>query len=347
MISRELLLQQWVAEQLGLDNVALQTVSGDASFRRYFRAETGSPQGLSTIIAVDSPPEKENNEDFIRIARCLVDHGFNAPEVMAVDASRGFMLLSDLGDHLLLPELNSLSVEKHYAVAMEVLQGLQSQLKPETLPLPSYDYMRLMDEMALFSDWFIPRYLGYTLTAEQEAALLHAYELLAQSALAQPQVFVHRDYHARNIMLLEDNKQGLIDFQDAVWGPISYDLVSLLRDCYVRWPREQTLAWASGYFHQARKAGLLDASCSEADFLQYFEWMGMQRHFKAVGIFSRLNYRDDKPVYLGDIPRTYSYLLEVSAAYDELAALHAVLKDLAVCLMDKNPDAVTLLEPLL
>lgn len=347
MISRELLLQQWVAKQLGLDHVVLQTVSGDASFRRYFRAETANAQGLRTVIAVDSPPEKENNEDFIRIARCLTDHGFNAPEIMAVDASRGFMLLSDLGDRLLLPELSSLSVEKHYTVAMEVLQALQSQLTPQALPLPSYDHARLMDEMALFSDWFVPRYLGYTLAVEQEAALLHAYELLAQSALAQPQVFVHRDYHARNIMLLEENKQGLIDFQDAVWGPISYDLVSLLRDCYVRWPREQTLAWAAGYFHQAQKVGLLDAQCSEADFLQYFEWMGMQRHFKAVGIFSRLNYRDDKPVYLGDIPRTYSYLLEVSAVYDELAALHAVLKDLAVCLIEKNTDAAPLLEPLL
>lgn len=346
MISRELLLQQWVAEHLGQNHVVLQTVSGDASFRRYFRAETGRVQGPSSVIAVDSPPEKENNEDFIRIARCLVDHGFNAPEVMAVDVSRGFMLLSDLGDRLLLPELNSLSVEKHYAVAMETLRALQSQLKPGELPLPSYDHTRLMGEMALFSDWFIPRYLDYTLAAEQEAVLLHGYALLAQSALAQPQVFVHRDYHARNIMLLEDNKQGLIDFQDAVWGPITYDLVSLLRDCYMRWPREQTLAWASAYFHQAKEVGLLDAQYSEVDFLQAFEWMGMQRHFKAVGIFSRLNYRDDKPVYLGDIPRTYSYLLEVSAAYEELAALHAVLKDLAVCLMDKNPDAVTLLEPL-
>ena len=169
MVAREILLQQWVAEQLGLDCLTLQTVSGDASFRHYFRAPTGGAQGASSVIAVDSPPEKENNEDFIRIARCLTGHGFNAPEILAVDEVRGFMLLSDLGDRLLLPELNTSTVEKHYEVAMETLLALQSQIKPEELPLQSYDYKRLMDEMALFSDWFIPRYLRYTLSAEQKA----------------------------------------------------------------------------------------------------------------------------------------------------------------------------------
>ncbi|MBL4608711.1 MAG: phosphotransferase [Pseudomonadales bacterium] len=345
MESRELLLQKWVSEQLGYDLAQLQTVSGDASFRRYFRAETGDADSAKTVIAVDSPPETENNPDFIRIARCLVNNGFNAPNILAVDEVRGFMLLSDLGDRLLLPELNARSVEQQYGIAMETLRALQSQLKPEALPLPLYDQARLMDEMALFSDWFVPRYLGYTLSGDQQGMMLKAYGKLAKSALSQPEVFVHRDYHARNIMLLEDNKQGLIDLQDAVWGPITYDLVSLLRDCYVRWPREQTLAWASDYFNQAQAAGLLDTTWTEAGFLQCFEWMGMQRHFKAVGIFSRLNYRDNKPVYLGDIPRTYSYLLEVSAAYEELADLHGVLKDLAILLMDKNPDAVELLKP--
>ena len=347
MISRDVLFQQWVAGQLGLEEVVLEVVSGDASFRHYFRAKLPVAGDAGTVIAVDSPPEKENNEDFLRIARCLVAHGFHAPEIVAVDVQRGFMLLSDLGDRLLLPELNENTVESHYGVAMETLLALQKELKPEALPLPHYDDKRLMDEMALFSDWFIRCHLDYALNPEQEKTLQDGYELLAKSALAQPQVFVHRDYHARNIMLLEDKRQGLIDFQDAVWGPMTYDLVSLLRDCYVRWPREQSLSWAAAYFRQAQERALLPAEYQEVNFLQEFEWMGAQRHLKAIGIFSRLNHRDNKPVYLGDIPRTYSYLLEVSSAYPELAAMQEVLKELALCLMNKTPSAKTFFEDLI
>ncbi|MBV1869888.1 MAG: phosphotransferase [Gammaproteobacteria bacterium] len=355
MISRDDLFQQWVAEQLELEQVDLQTVSGDASFRHYFRvtlpelspkleADFGKSQ---TVIAVDSPPEKEKNQEFLRIARCLVDHGFNAPVIKAVNEKQGFMLLSDLGDRPMLPELDTHTVEKHYAAAMETLCALQKEIKPAALVLPHYDHQRLMDEMALFPDWFICCHLGCSLRPDQDKGLHDACELLAQSALAQPQVFVHRDYHSRNIMLLDDNQQGLIDFQDAVWGPITYDLVSLLRDSYVRWPREKSLAWAAGYFRQALAEGLLPEGYQEKDFLKQFEWMGAQRHLKVVGIFSRLKHRDDKPVYLDDIPCTYANLLEVCGAYEELAGLHGLLQELARALITKTPSAAELMEPLI
>lgn len=337
MPSRELLLEQWLLQQLSADTLALQVVSGDASFRRYFRVTL---PGLSTtLIAVDSPPDKESNAEFVQIARVLFAKGFGVPEVKALDMAQGFLLLSDLGKRLLLPELNEQTVGRHYGNAMQTLLALQGRIKQADLPLPHYDSKRLQAEMALFSEWFIPRYLEYTLKPDQQQILQNAFQCLTDSALEQPLVFVHRDYHARNLMLLDNDQQAMIDFQDAVWGPMTYDLVSVLRDCYVRWPRQQTLGWASDYFHAAASAGLVPENCTEARFLRWFEWMGVQRHLKATGIFARLNYRDQKPVYLGDIPRTYSYMLETTAAYPELAAMNRVLKALAELLLIKNPAA--------
>lgn len=347
MQTRAFLLQQWVAEQLGSGEIALQSVSGDASFRRYFRVNLPSNNAVTSLIAVDSPPDKENNQDFIHIAQTLFAKGFFVPEIKAVDIAQGFMLLSDLGDRLLLSELNEDNVEQHYQTAMSSLLRLQSTIKPEELSLPQYDQSRLLSEMTLFTDWFIPCYLEYTLSPGQARDVQQGFQLLAASALEQPTVFVHRDYHARNLMLLETGQQAMIDFQDALWGPVTYDLVSILRDCYVRWPRERSLHWAKQYFAEASKIGLLPSACTELQFVQWFEWMGVQRHLKATGIFARLNYRDHKPVYLGDIPRTYSYMLEVTAAYPELASLHRVLLTLARHLMIKNPTAVTCLQALL
>lgn len=347
MQARALLLQQWVAEQLGAGTISLQSVSGDASFRRYFRVSLPLNNSVTTLIAVDSPPDKESNPEFIRIAQILFAKGFFVPEIKAVDVAQGFMLLSDLGDRLLLPELNEDNVEQHYQTAMSTLLRLQGTIKPDDLSLPQYDQSRLLSEMTLFTDWFIPCYLEYTLSPGQAQDVRQGFQLLAASALEQPVVFVHRDYHARNLMVLEAGQQAMIDFQDALWGPVTYDLVSVLRDCYVRWPRERTLHWARNYFAEASKIGLLPSACTESQFIQWFEWMGVQRHLKATGIFARLNYRDHKPVYLGDIPRTYSYMLEVTAAYPELASLHRVLLTLARHLMIKNPTAATWLQALL
>lgn len=343
MPERKFLLQQWVAKQLDMQEVTLHAVSGDASFRIYYRVGKDS----DSYIVVDSDPEKENNNDFIRIARSLFAHGFHAPEIFAAEDKMGFILLSDLGDQLLLPKLTTASVDTYYRSAMKTLRSLQAQLSPTQLSLPQYDHSLLMAEMSLFSDWFIERYIAYSLGQSERDSLNTAYEMLAGSALAQKLVFVHRDYHARNIMLLDNGELGLIDFQDAVWGPITYDLVSILRDCYIRWPRQQTLAWAADYFHAAQQQGILDSGERLEEFLRAFEWMGMQRHLKAVGIFSRLNFRDNKPVYLGDIPRTYRYLLEVAAAYPQLSSMSDVLKSLAVQLVEKDPEARNILQGLL
>jgi aminoglycoside/choline kinase family phosphotransferase len=347
MQARMLLLQQWVAEQLGAGTISLKAVSGDASFRRYFRVSLPLNNSVTTLIAVDSPPDKESNPEFIRIAQILFAKGFFVPEIKAVDVAQGFMLLSDLGDRLLLPELNEDNVDQHYQAAMSTLLRLQGTIKPDELSLPQYEQSRLLSEMTLFTDWFIPCYLEYTLSPGQAQDVRQGFQLLAASALEQPVVFVHRDYHARNLMVLETGQQAMIDFQDAVWGPVTYDLVSILRDCYVRWPRERTLHWARNYLVEAKKIGLLPLACTELQFVQWFEWMGVQRHLKATGIFARLNYRDHKPVYLSDIPRTYSYMLEVTAAYPELASLHRVLLTLAHHLMIKNPTAATWLKTLL
>lgn len=345
MSSREYLLQQWLLAQLHIEALDLQVVSGDASFRRYFRIRL--PGQNTSLIAVDSPPDKESNAEFVQIARTLFAKGFAVPEVKALDMEQGFLLLSDLGNRLLLPELNEGTVNDHYQQAMQTLVALQSHVKTTDLTLPLYDGKRLHAEMALFTEWFIPHYLEYPLKPDQQQTLQNAFDCLANSALEQPVVFVHRDYHARNLMLLDNQQLAMIDFQDAVWGPMTYDLVSVLRDCYVRWPRQQTLAWASDYFRAAVAAGLLPASCTEGQFLRWFEWMGVQRHLKATGIFARLNFRDHKPVYLGDIPRTYSYMLETTAAYPELAAMNSLLKDLAAVLVVKNPKALPWLETFL
>lgn len=345
MPSRELQLQQWLLQQTNVDTLTLQSVSGDASFRHYFRVTW--PGQSTPLIAVDSPPDKESNEEFVQIARVLFAKGFGVPEVKSLDLNQGFLLLSDLGNRLLLPELNESTVNDHYQQAMRVLLDLQSRVKTTDLTLPLYDGNRLHAEMALFTEWFIPHYLEYPLKPDQQQVLQNAFDCLVNSALEQPVVFVHRDYHARNLMLLDNQQLAMIDFQDAVWGPMTYDLVSVLRDCYVRWPRQQTLAWASVYYHAAVASGLLPASCTEGQFLRWFEWMGVQRHLKATGIFARLNYRDHKPVYLGDIPRTYSYMLETTAAYPELAAMNSLLKELAAVLVDKNPKALSWLQTFL
>ncbi|MBR9828589.1 MAG: phosphotransferase [Oceanospirillales bacterium] len=314
-------LSQWVQQQAADQEMQvgteLEPVSGDASFRRYFRVrgEEGS------WIVVDAPPEHEDCEPFIAIAQGWQALGIPVPRVIASDVENGFMLLDDFGDQLLLPALNEGSVEAHYAQALELLRQIQRATNPQ---LPPYDRVMLAREMALFPEWFLTRLLGLELSEDEYKLIGLVARLLIESAQAQPQVSVHRDYHARNLMLRDGGGLGVIDFQDAVQGPVTYDLVSLLRDCYIDWPDEQVRFWVEAFRQRLLKDGI---EVSEAGlFQQQFDLMGMQRHLKVLGIFSRLWLRDDKAGYLDDLPRTLAYVYRASARYEELDTFTRWLK---------------------
>lgn len=294
------------------DNWQCHMVSGDASFRRYFRIVDGS----ASWIGVDAPPDKENSAPFVEVVEAWQPLDVAVPQICSVDLTLGFMLLEDFGDVQYLSELNDASVERLYGLAFDELLKIQRCASLPARPLPAYDRPMLAREMALFQDWFLAELLGVTPDAAAQQALDNMYEQLTVSALAQPQVCVHRDYHSRNLMIRTDEVIGVIDFQDAVMGPVTYDLVSLLRDCYIAWPQDKIDAWVARFWQQ--KQAELDGA-SLAQFARWFDLMGMQRHLKAVGIFARLNIRDGKPGYLGDIPRTLGYLLKVGATYPEFA----------------------------
>jgi len=320
-------LAHWAATEINrLKGVSpeatLDVVSGDASFRRYFRLRH---QGHSWIC-VDAPPDKEDNPRFVRIACAWHEHGVHVPAVLATDFEQGFMLLEDFGDRLLWPAVHDGAGE---AVVLDLYSQAQKELLAiQQLPvtgLPAYDDVLLRQEMALFPDWLCEQQLGLTLTDECKAVMQRAFDLLVDNALAQPTVAVHRDYHSRNLMLCAGDRIGVIDFQDAVAGPLTYDLVSLLRDCYVRWPSAWVDTLVSDYYQAAVNAGLYKGSLEE--FQRHFDLMGMQRHLKAAGIFARLNIRDGKPGYLADIPNTCTYLREVAGRYPEFANFCAWLDD--------------------
>ena len=280
-------------------------VSGDASFRRYFRVKAG----CRTWIAVDAPPEKEDNQKFVTIARSWLKQGVYVPDVVSIDLEQGFMLLSDFGDQLLLPALNEKSVDQLYELAMAELYRIQS-CNAESLPV--YDSLLLQREMALFKDWFLVSLLKVDLDLGEQECIDVAFSLLEVNALEQPSVCVHRDYHSRNLMITPEHTPGVIDFQDAVNGPITYDLVSLLRDCYISWPDEQVYEWVAFFRKELVKRSVLSADISIDHFERWFDLMGMQRHLKAIGIFARLSMRDDKHRYLQDIPRTLQYVILVA-----------------------------------
>lgn len=313
------LLTHWLKNDLGLPAFDIAPASTDASFRRYFRINFNG----ETRIVMDAPPEKENIEPFIRISSILHDAGLNVTEVLASNIEQGFLLLSDLGSEQYLAALNEDSVEQLYSDAIDALACMQSR-SPCDKGLPSYDRKLLLQEMELFREWYLGHHLGLELSAQERSILDDAFSLLAESALEQPQVFVHRDYHSRNLMVCENNP-GILDFQDAVVGPVTYDLVSLLRDCYIAWPRERVEAWALDFYHRSLDSGVLNVQ-DEERFLCWFDLMGVQRHLKAIGIFARLNHRDGKPGYLDDIPRTLAYVQEVCCRYPQLSALKGFLQ---------------------
>ena len=333
MPQRLKLLTQWLEKVVEGGDYEITTASEDASFRRYFRVtkSTAKPDGsVDSLIVMDAPPDKENSEPFIKISSLLAKIGVNAPQVIEADTGQGFLLLTDLGSEPYLDALNEHTVEALYTDALDALLRMQGDGPRDDIILPSYDHALLLREMELFREWYLRRHCNLLLTVQQQEQLDSVFQLLAESALVQPRVFVHRDYHSRNLMVTPENNPGILDFQDAVIGPVTYDLVSLLRDCYIAWPRDQVEQWALAYLHRAAEAGVFELTSDITDdvLLRWFDWMGVQRHLKASGIFARLYLRDGKSGYLGDIPRTLTYVREVCSRYEELKSLHDLLETL-------------------
>ncbi len=314
MPERLQLLEQWLRQSCCLTYESIAPASSDASFRRYFRV---TKTDGSTWIAMDAPPDKEDCAPFVKVAAIMQSAGVHVPRVLEQDLNQGFLLLEDLGSTAYLDVLTADSVEKLYADALQAL--LQLQAKASSDGLPAYDETLLRREMALFPDWLLATHLELELDSREQKMLTSAFDVLVESALEQPRVFVHRDYHSRNLMVVDRHNPGVIDFQDAVAGAPTYDLVSLLRDCYVRWPGEQVDRWAAGFAQDLRSEGLIDVG--DDTFLAWFDLMGVQRHLKASGIFARLNHRDGKPGYLADIPRTLQYIVDVGARRPSMRAL--------------------------
>mgnify|MGYP003575521362 FL=1 len=311
--ARKLALTNWVTAHTPKDlhPIELQGLGNDASFRRYFRY-----QNPSQWLAVDAPPATEDTAQFLAIAKLIAQQGVRAPRIAAADTSQGFLLVEDMGNHLFFNILTAGNADQLYRQAISTLLQLQRCGDDASL-IPRYDRALLRRELEIFSEWFVGKLLGYQLNASEQQLLETLFTQLEENALAQPQTFVHRDYHSRNLLLLDDQSLGVIDFQGALWGGVTYDLVSLLRDCYLRWPADTVKRWALDYRQQAIDAGVIPA-VSENDFLRWFDWLGMQRHIKVLGIFARLNIRDGKTGYLHDLPLVIRYTLEVAEQYTEL-----------------------------
>lgn len=343
---RDQLIHDWVAQRLPGQTIEITPASADASFRRYFRLTL--PNG-ETRILMDAPPEKEDCRPFVTVARLLEEAGLNAPRVLIEDHEQGFLLLTDLGNDLYLETLQNEDQRAHalFADAITALITWQKSSKPGVLP--PYDQGLLQRELELFPEWFLQRHLGLALNDAQQKTLDTTFQLLIDNALAQPPVFVHRDYMPRNLMLCEtlspapspasgrgeicaprrvvQTNPGILDFQDAVSGPITYDVVSLFRDAFISWDEERELDWVVRYWEQARAAGL-PVPADFAIFWRQYEWMGLQRHLKVLGIFCRLYYRDGKDRYLTDLPRFMAYARRTASRYDELAPFRALLDSL-------------------
>jgi aminoglycoside/choline kinase family phosphotransferase len=321
-------LQQWLASTMQVPVIAIAPASADASFRRYFRvtlAERWSATGdATTLIAMDAPPPQEDCRPYVHVARLLGAAGLHVPRVIAADIARGFLLLSDLGTRTYAAALDAASAPALYADALAALVRLQRSSREDELP--PYDEALLRRELALFPEWYVARHLRIALAPDERASLGAMFDVVLANNLAQPRVFVHRDYHSRNLMVAAPNP-GVLDFQDAVYGPITYDLVSLLRDAYIEWDEERQLDWAIRYWERARKAYLPVAS-DFAIFWRDFEWMGVQRQLKVLGIFARLKHRDGKSAYVDDMPLVMKYLRRACARYRELDPLAALLDTL-------------------
>lgn len=313
MHERENALKEWLIDTLKQQDFQLAPLAGDASFRRYFRLRYN---GLTQIV-MDAPPEKEDVKPFIHIAQALQQADVHTPKVLAMNPEDGFLLLSDLGDELLLNVLKPETVDGHYHQAIKTLFKIQTCSIDDPLLAP-FDEAHMLKEMSLCPEWFLKAYLALDLSQSECTLVQQTMEWIAKEVAQQPLAFIHRDYHSRNLMLLQDHaepiKLGVIDFQDAMRGPFTYDLVSLLKDCYISWPRSKVLEWVEFFYtHSA-----LTKDYSLPEFIRAFDLCGLQRHLKVLGIFCRLHLRDHKPGYLKDLPLTLNYVLECAETYEEL-----------------------------
>jgi aminoglycoside/choline kinase family phosphotransferase len=327
MVLRTTQLNHWVNSVLSIpasEENALVPISGDASFRHYYRVWIGS----SSYVAVDAPPERENNAQFVALAKLLGDNNVNVPEVHHVDYEQGFMLLSDMGDELYYAALLSDNksgagaaekTDDLYNSAIECLVRIQS-IDFSSCSIPVFDADFILRELNLFPEWFV----GGQLELDNYPAFHSVSSLLVDNALEQPQVLMHRDYHSRNLMIRRQNSPGILDFQDAVSGPVTYDLASLLKDCYLRWPDEKISSWIQVYITHAEAAGVL-SNTDPAQLLRWFDLIALQRHIKCAGIFTRLFLRDSKSIYLQDIPRLIGYIMNTTRKYPELSPFNAWL----------------------
>jgi aminoglycoside/choline kinase family phosphotransferase len=333
--SRLTALTRWVVEDLGFADSRIEPASADASFRRYFRVT----RGADTYIVMDAPPEKEDVAPFVCVARLLAGMNLNAPLILAQEAQQGFLLLSDLGNRQYLDELKATleadgnpeavgnrEVDRLYGDALASLVIMQTTHVDAARTLPRYDRTLLLREMELLPEWFLSRHLALPVGPSERQMLDRLFDGLVSAALAQPMAFVHRDYHSRNLLLTDERNPGILDFQDAVWGPITYDAVSLLKDCYIAWPRERVLEWLDDYRNRLLRAGMPSVG-DGAEFVRWFDLMGLQRHIKVLGIFARLYYRDGKSGYLNDLPRVLDYTRETTAQYAETAEFARYLRE--------------------
>jgi len=315
-------LSAWLRQDLNLKLERLSPASSDASFRRYFRATVGERD----FIVMDAPPAHEDVRPFIKVAALLREAGVQAPKIHAQDLEQGFLLLCDFGNRPYLDSLNADTADALYGDALDSLARLKRGVDISACGLPAYDEALLRREMDLCPEWFLAGLLGRPAGPAEQAVLANTWQILVDSALEQPKVCVHRDYHSRNLMITEANNPGVIDFQDAVVGPVTYDLVSLLRDCYIVWPPARVENWVADYHRRLLDAGLAGESDPER-FLRWFDLMGLQRHIKVLGIFARLKLRDGKPGYLRDIPRVMNYVVQACERHPELADFLAFLQD--------------------
>ena len=326
-------LRAWITTTLRTGEFEISPASADASFRRYFRINPATPwRGYATLIAMDAPPPMENCRPFVHAAQLLTLAGLNAPLVLATEHDRGFLLVTDLGTRTYLAALDTVSASGLYSDAIDAL--IRWQRSTRAGALPDYDEALLARELALFPDWYVAKHINLALSPAQQQTLAQAFRLILDNNLAQPRVFVHRDYHSRNLMVSEPNP-GILDFQDAVVGPITYDLVSLLRDAYIDWDEPRQIDWAVRYWERARQVGLAVAG-DFGEFWRDFEWMGVQRQLKVLGIFARLYHRDGKAAYSDDMPRVMAYLRGACKRYRALGPLGGLIDEIE----DRDPVIV-------
>lgn len=309
----------WLANQTELQLQSIQQLQGDASTRRYFRIIANQ----TSYILMDAPSQTESLAAFLLVTDHLQQQQVCVPEIIAQNTQDGFLLLSDFGDNTLYKLLNTESADSLYHKAIDTLIKIQTTCNTAAEQLPLFDRELMQTEMGLFTEWFLDKQLTLSLDQTTLAGLQQEISTIINTIADQPYLYCHRDYHSRNLMLHNGGDIGVIDYQDAVQGPITYDLVSLLRDCYIKWPLDRVHGWIEYYYQQAKHLGLV--KCSFSQFLYWFDWTGIQRHMKAIGIFSRLNLHYQKPGYLLDIPRSTNYLVEVTACYPELQALHQLV----------------------